>query len=337
LGKAVASMMQRAALADAACQRAEQARATLDSIGEAVVCSDRSGAITYLNGVAASLTGWSPAGASGHPVEEVLMLVDADTRKTLRNPMAQALREDRVVAMTSNCAMQRRDGGELYIETSSAPIRDPAGAVTGAVMVFHDVSAARARSRQLSFLAQHDGLTELPNRLLLQDRLTQAVSLAMRHPHRTVALLFVDLDGFKDINDSLGHAIGDLLLKSVSRRLLGCVRSTDTVSRIGGDEFVILLPELAQSRDGVAIAEKVLRTLRAPHRILHHLVRITASIGVATLPDGNADAQLLLNNADLAMYHAKANGRNTYQYFDAALHARAPVQQIGNGRQLQSA
>jgi len=337
LGKALASMIQRAMLADASYQRDEQARITLDSIGDAVISSDVRGRITYLNGVAESMTGWTLAGASGQPIEKVLRLIDADSREALPNPMALALRENRTVGLGSNCVLSRRDGGEAFIEDSSAPIRDSAGRVTGAVMVFHDVSALRAQSRQMSFLAQHDSLTDLPNRTLLQDRLTQALALALRHPDRTVAVLFVDLDDFKAINDSLGHAIGDLLLKSVSRRLLGCVRSTDTVCRLGGDEFIILLPDLTHERDASAISEKVLRALRAPHRILHHLLRVTASIGIATLLDGDADAHLLLHNADRAMYQAKARGRNTYQFFEPALAGRSSEPQVGAVRQLQSA
>jgi len=267
----------------------------------------------------------------------VLRLIDATSRETVSCPMAQALRENRTVALTSNCVLRRRDGSDVFVEDSSAPVRDADGQVSGAVMVFRDVNAVRALSRHMSFLAQHDSLTDLPNRILLQDRLTQALTRVERHPNRIVALLFVDLDGFKAINDALGHAAGDLLLKSVARRLLGCVRNADTVSRLGGDEFVILLPELAHARDVTAVAEKVLRALRAPHRILHHLVRVTASIGIATLPEGEADARLLMNNADLAMYHAKANGRNNYQYFEPAMHEQALQRHPSNTRQLRSA
>jgi diguanylate cyclase (GGDEF)-like protein/PAS domain S-box-containing protein len=326
VGRALASVMQRATLAHAACQRDLQARATLDAVAAALVCSDLSGTITYLNSVAETMTGWTLANASGVPVTEVLQLVDADTRRVLR--------PNRTAVQTSNSVLRRRGGGELFVETASSPICDTAGEVSGTVTVLHDVSAAHARSRRMVFLAQHDSLTELPNRLLLRDRLQQAVALARRHPSRAVALLFVDLDGFKVINDSLGHANGDLLLKSVARRLLGCVRITDTVSRVGGDEFVILLPDLALVSDGAAIAENVLRALRAPHRIQHHLVRITASIGVATLPDGEVDSQQLLRNADLAMYNAKASGRDTCLHFDPTLHTAAPLGHITAARQL---
>ncbi len=140
--------------------------------------------------------------------------------------------------LTPNCILIRRDGFESAIEDSAAPIYDRAGAVTGAVVVFHDASAARAVSLELTHSAQHDFLTKLTNRMLLNDRLSYAISLARRH-HSHIAVIFLDLDGFKGINDSVGHAIGDKLLQSVSNRLLAAVRGSDTVSRQGGDEFVI--------------------------------------------------------------------------------------------------
>src|ERR1700676_3853681 len=157
--------------------------------------------------------------------------------------MAFAIRENKTVSLTPNCVLIRRDGVESPIEDSAAPIHDRHGQVTGAVIVFHDVSAARATTLTMSYLAQHDSLTDLPNRALLNDRLTEAISLARRHQRR-LAVLFLDVDRFKHINDSLGHMIGDELLHVVGSRLTMCVRSSDTVSRHGGDEFVVVLSEL---------------------------------------------------------------------------------------------
>jgi diguanylate cyclase (GGDEF)-like protein len=192
----------------------------------------------------------------------------------------------------------------------------------GAVIVFRDVSAARALSQEMIHLAQHDGLTGLPNRVLFSDRLTEAIAMAKRHGRR-LAVLFVDIDRFKNVNDSLGHIIGDRILKSVSTRLANCVRDSDTVCRQGGDEFVILLSEIARPIDAAGSAEKVLRALEIPQQIDGFDVRISASIGIATFPEDGKNAKELIGSADFAMYHAKENGRNNYQFFKLEMHNRA--------------
>src|SRR6202171_2473250 len=226
----------------------ERAQVTLNSIGDAVLSTDISGNVTYLNVVAEHMTGWSRKEALGHPLNEVFQIVDGTTHKPAQNPLELAIEENRTVGLTANCILVRRDGYESAIEDSAAPIHDRDGKVSGAVIVFHDVSMARAMVLEMSHLAQHDILTDLPNRLMLNDRLTQAISLARRNHHQ-LAVLFLDLDGFKNINDSLGHFVGDKLLQSISARLLACVRKSDTVSRQGGDEFVILLPEVVVVED----------------------------------------------------------------------------------------
>jgi diguanylate cyclase (GGDEF)-like protein len=184
------------------------------------------------------------------------------------------------------------------------------------------VTTARALSLRMAYLAQHDGLTDLPNRALLQDRLIQAIALAARR-NRKLALLFLDMDRFKSTNDSLGHAAGDLLLKSVARRLVASVRSSDTVSRQGGDEFVILLPDIAHPEDASICADKMLRAVATPHAIDKHELHVTGSIGIATYPEDGGDAESLLRNADFAMYHAKEIGRNNVQFFKGEMNTRA--------------
>ena len=322
LPKALGSMIERAANAEALFEEKERAQVTLDSIGDAVISTDVWGRVTYLNAVAEGMTGWSRAGGNGTSAEEVFQVMDATTREPAPNPMALAIREDKTVGLTLNCLLIRRDGMEAAIEDSAAPIHDRRGQVTGAVMVFHDVSAARALSLRMSYLAQHDSLTDLPNRTMLNDRLAQAIALARRHQHK-LALLFLDVDRFKHINDSLGHAIGDRLLQSVAQRLLACVRSSDAVSRQGGDEFVILLSEVTHAQDAAVSAEKILAALRAPHHIDQQDVHVTGSIGIVTYPDDGTEAETLLKNADFAMYHAKDSGRDTYQFFQLDMNARA--------------
>jgi diguanylate cyclase (GGDEF)-like protein len=181
------------------------------------------------------------------------------------------------VALTANSLLIRRDSHECAIEDSAAPIHDRDGRVTGAVIVFHDVSTARALAGELSHLAQHDPLTDLPNRLLLNDRLAQAILLGRRN-QKQVAVLFVDLDGFKHINDSLGHAVGDKLLQSVAARLAGCVRQSDTVSRQGGDEFVVLLSEVGHAKDPAISAAKIIAEVARAHGIDENRLHVTASI-----------------------------------------------------------
>jgi diguanylate cyclase (GGDEF)-like protein/PAS domain S-box-containing protein len=328
--KALRSMIERAANAEALFEEKERAQVTLNSIGDAVMSTNFAGNVTYLNVIAEGLTGWSQQDALGRPLEEVFRIIDATTRQTAPNPMALAIRENKTVALTPNCVLIRRDGVEAAIEDSAAPIHDRRGQVTGAVMVFHDVSVARAMNLKMSYLAQHDSLTDLPNRILLNDRLAEAIALSARHK-RKLAVLFLDLDRFKHINDSLGHAIGDRLLKSVALRLFTCVRSSDTVSRQGGDEFVILLWEVRHGEDAAVIADKMLQALRVPHHIDHHELHVTGSIGIVTYPDDGEDEETLLKNADFAMYHAKESGRDNYQFFKSDMNVRAIERQSLEG------
>jgi diguanylate cyclase (GGDEF)-like protein len=179
---------------------------------------------------------------------------------------------------------------------------------------------------QLDHMAHHDVLTDLPNRILLHDRLKQAIELARRQG-RQLAVLFMDLDQFKHINDSLGHAVGDQLLRSVARRLTGCVRHSDTISRQGGDEFVLLLPNIEHAEDAALAAQKMLAAITLPHRIDQHDLHSSVSIGISIYPDDGQDAETLIKNADTAMYHAKESGRDTYKFFEQSLNVRAVQRQ----------
>src|SRR6266852_4064878 len=330
LSRALHNMIERKAVEEALFIERERAQVTLNSIGDAVLSTDISGNVTYLNLAAESLTGWSREEASRRPVAEVFQIIDGATRQPARNPMELAVQQNKTVGLTANCILIRRDGLECAIEDSAAPIHDRRGQVTGAVIVFHDVTAARAMSFRMSHLAQHDSLTDLPNRLLLNDRLTRAIASARRNGNR-LAVLFVDLDRFKDINDSLGHAIGDKLLQSVAERLVARVRSSDTVSRPGGDEFVVLLSELEHPEDAAVCAKKMLTALTAPHRIAQHDIHVTVSIGVSTYPEDGQDAETLVKSADTAMYQAKENGRNNYEFFRQEMNVRAVERQSLEG------
>jgi diguanylate cyclase (GGDEF)-like protein/PAS domain S-box-containing protein len=304
----------------------ERAQVTLNSIGDAVACTDISGNVTFLNLVAEKMTGWSRQEVVGRPAVQVLRIVNAASRQSIANPMEKAVEQDRIVHLPLNSMLVRRDGAEVPIEDSVSPIHDREGRATGAVIVFRDVSAAQAMALQMAHSAQHDFLTGLPNRMLVNDRVSQAIALAARHMKK-VAVLFLDLDGFKHINDSLGHPIGDKLLQSIARRLVDCVRGSDTVSRQGGDEFVVLLSEVEKSEDAAITARKMLRVVAEPHSIDQHDLHITASIGLSVYPDDGLDAETLIKNADTAMYQAKENGHQSYQFFKPAMKVRAVERQ----------
>jgi diguanylate cyclase (GGDEF)-like protein len=200
------------------------------------------------------------------------------------------------------------------VEYSAAPMRDERGAAIGVVIVLRDVSVTRAVTNRLAYAAQHDALTGLPNRVLLIARLTQAIALARRRNH-AVAVLFLDLDGFKLINDTLGHAVGDRVLESVAGILQRCVREADTVCRYGGDEFAVLLSEIAHPADAVVVAEKILEALRGHQEIDERNLMITASIGIGLYPQDGMDPPTLLLNADAAMFQAKRPGGNGYRLY----------------------
>jgi diguanylate cyclase (GGDEF)-like protein/PAS domain S-box-containing protein len=302
----------------------EVANLTLDSIGEAVLRTDSLGKVTYLNRVAEKVTGWSREEARGRPVAEVLRLIDGARRAALDTALGAATQEGEApssAAGGTNCILVRRDGLEVGIERKTTLIRERGESVTGAIVAFRDVSAERAKSLEMSHLAQHDSLTDLPNRVLFNDRLTQAISLAERQG-KQLAVMFVDLDHFKKINDSLGHDVGDKLLQSVAGRLKACFRRSDTISRLGGDEFVVLLSQLEHAEDAAISAQKALRALTAPHIIDGKSLDVSVSIGVSTYPNDGQGAESLLNRADNALYEAKQRGRNNYQFFRPEMHAR---------------
>ena len=330
LPRALRNAIERKSVEDALYLERERALVTLNSIGDAVLCTDISGNITYLNLVAETMTGWQREEAIGKTLAEVFRIIDGVTRKIAQDPMQMAVAQNRTLGLSSNCILVRRDGFESTIEDSAAPIHDRAGRVIGAVIVFHDVSAARAMSQQMTYSAQHDFVTNLPNRVLLNDRISQAIGLGRRRG-KPIAVMFLDLDHFKYINDSLGHAAGDKLLQSVSKRLLASLRGSDTVSRQGGDEFVILLSEITYPRDAATSASKILAALNAAHIIDGQTLHIDGSVGISIYPQDGQDAETLIKNADTAMYHAKECGRNNFQFFTTEMNLRAVQRQSLEG------
>jgi diguanylate cyclase (GGDEF)-like protein/PAS domain S-box-containing protein len=326
LPKALRNMIERASNVEALFREKERAQVTLNSIGDAVVSTDIAGNVTFLNPIARAMTGWSTDEALGRPFEEVFRIVDVANGTRVVNPMMLVIRENKSAKLPPGCKLIRRDGTESAIEDSAAPIHDRRGTVTGAVMVFHDVTQAQAVSEKMSHLARHDYLTDLPNRFLLNDRLSQAIAAAERDQQK-LAVLCIDLDRFKHVNDSLGQSVGDQLLMSVAARLVASVQTADTVSRQGGDEFVVLLSSIANVDEASLSAQKMLTVVGMPHQLEEHSLQITASAGIGIYPDDGADAETLVKCADIAMLNAKNDGRNNYQFFKPSMNEHAQERQ----------
>jgi diguanylate cyclase (GGDEF)-like protein/PAS domain S-box-containing protein len=304
-----------------------RAEITLNSIGDAVISTDMAGRVDYLNTAAELITGWPRKEANGRPIAEVLDIVDNVTGRPIVNPVEYVLQSDHAVDLTGEAVLVGPGGRRIPIEDSAAPIHDWDGRLVGAVMVFRDISNTVAMTSKMRHQAQHDFLTNLPNRVLLNDRVNQAIALAKRS-NTNPALLFLDLDKFKHINDSLGHAVGDQLLQAVSERLVHCVRTSDTVSRHGGDEFVILLANERRPADAALAAEKILLALSTPFVIEGQQLHTSTSIGISVFPLDGMDTADLIKNADTAMYHAKERGRNNYQFFRHDMNTRAVERQL---------
>jgi diguanylate cyclase (GGDEF)-like protein/PAS domain S-box-containing protein len=314
LKRVLFNAIERKSLEEIQLVEKERAQVTLDCIGDAVICTDARGNITFMNRVAETMAGWELKDAVGRVMADCVQIVDAVTRKVILDPMAKAASQNQTGTLPLNCVLIRRDGREVHIEDSVAPIHNRDGQVTGAVIVFRDVSATRALEKELTDSAQHDFLTGLPNRTLVNDRIGRAIALAHRQK-RHAAVLFLDLDGFKHVNDSLGHLAGDKLLQSVAQRLLECVRSPDTVVRQGGDEFIVLLQELQHPQDAVFTVARLLKTVADVHFVDSQEIYITTSIGVSIYPSDGQDGGTLIRNADIAMYYAKKTGSHNYRFF----------------------
>ena len=290
----------------------ELMRLTLQSIGDAVLCTDAHASVTYINPAAERLTGWQAFAAAGEHIDKVAPLRVTGALATEASPLCQALAQVCALGPTPGVVLQRADGQQFDVEESASPITDRHGSVTGAVMVLHDVSESVAMAARLVHLAHYDALTDLPNRVLLKDRAHQALALARRAGHQ-VAVLYFDLDGFKQINDTLGHDVGDLLLVQFAQRLSAVVRQSDTVCRQGGDEFIALLPALDDPEQACAVARKILAICAQPLQVQERQLQIGVSGGIALFPQHGETFDELTRHADAAMYVAKRSGRMQFR------------------------
>ncbi|MFA4916000.1 MAG: PAS domain S-box protein [Syntrophales bacterium] len=285
----------------------ERFRTIVETMGESYAETDIDGKITFVNEAKLRLTGHRRDELIGKRLDTH---IDPEDIPSLSKILTEILQTGNAVSdIPLTCI--RKDGTKRHTETSISMIKDTNGQPAGFRGIMHDITDRKMAEDTIKQLAYHDALTGLPNRLLLRDRLDMAIVHAERNKKK-LAMMMLDLDKFKDVNDTLGHQMGDLLLRAVAHRLTGLFRQGDTVSRLGGDEFVVLLPEITGAEDTAAIAEKIIASFQEPSQCNGSEISITTSIGIAIFPEHGKDKDTLLKHADIAMYRAKETGRNNY-------------------------
>ncbi|MEH1966985.1 GGDEF domain-containing response regulator [Nostoc sp.] len=289
--------------------------AIINSMGCAVIVTYTNGCIQMMNPIAEIITGWKQNEAFGKNLVEVVNLVDKDIGETIENLATNVIEVGEILSFPENCTLITKDGKEIAIGDNVAPIRDQNGNITGAVLVFQDITKRKQTEAQLIRNAFYDGLTALPNRVLFLDRLRQTIERSKRRSDYYFAVLFLDLDGFKEINDRFGHGIGDDFLVAIARRLESCLRSGDTVARFGGDEFTVLLEDIKDITDATNVAKRIQDSLRLPVNLNGYQLSATASIGITWNFSNYEEPATLLRDADIAMYRAKRQGKATYAIF----------------------
>jgi len=311
----ISDITERKKAETAVFQAKERAQVTLQSIGDAVITTDSQARIDYLNPVAESLTGWSTREAEGRRIDEILGVVDEATREAVESPIVRCLREGQALGLAQHTALLTRGAKEIAIQDSAAPIRDRAGNLIGAVMVFHDVSKERRLHRALHYQAIHDALTGLINRREFENRLTAAVESVRSRADTRYSLLYLDLDQFKLVNDTCGHPAGDQLLRQITGVLQSRVRDDDTLARLGGDEFGILLQGC-----GIDQASRIAESIRQAIRDFRFVwqdgvLGVGVSIGIVEITLEMATAANAMSAADVACYSAKESGRNRTEVY----------------------
>jgi diguanylate cyclase (GGDEF)-like protein/PAS domain S-box-containing protein len=311
----IADITERKKAETAVFQAKERAQITLQSIGDAVITTDSEGRIDYMNPVAESLTGWENREAQTRYIFDVLSIVDETTREPSECPVMRCLREGQVLGLSQHTVLVNRGGKEIAIQDSAAPIRDRAGNMIGAVMVFHDVSKERRLHRALHYQASHDALTGLINRREFENRLTAAVESVRMDADCRHSLLYLDLDQFKLVNDTCGHPAGDQLLKQITGVLQSRVRGGDSLARLGGDEFGILLQGCALDQ-AMRIAETLRQAIRDYRFIWQDgLLTVGVSIGIVEITRDTPTVANVMSAADVACYSAKDLGRDRVQAY----------------------
>ena len=316
----VKEINQRQSAEEALYLEKERLQITFSAMADGVIITTAEGSIEYLNPAAENMSGWLNSKARGKKVGEVFSHVDEVTGKYMQAAIYECLKK--TARSKKNSLLLTRSGAKKIIEEVATPLQDRTGNVIGAVAILRDVTQASEHSRQLAYQASHDGLTGLPNRTLLCDRLEHAISKAIR-ANLQVAVLYMDLDNFKQINDSLGHAAGDLVLCNVAERLRACVRQQDTVARLGGDEFVVVLEDLLYQDQANVVAQKIVDNLVIPSTIENQDISVKASIGVTVSPRDGTNVETLLKNADTAMFRTKQLAQDNIQFYTREMSTQA--------------
>jgi diguanylate cyclase (GGDEF)-like protein/PAS domain S-box-containing protein len=308
-------------------ERFAQMSVTLEAIADAVICTDSRADITFTNSAARRLLNFPPDELVGCAVAAVMTLQDHHNRKPITHPVHQAISSMRISRLAPGTILVRHDQSEIRIADCCSPIIDSSGALQGTVMVFHDITEAYEMRAHIDHLASHDFLTNLPNRFAIQRRLDDTLAHAAIH-HQSVPLMYLDLDKFKLVNDTLGHGAGDKLLVSVANRLCACFRLADMVGRQGGDEFIVVMAPGSRREDAMLASARILETLGKPHTINGSEVRTGCSIGIAMFPEHANTAETLMLNADVALQSVKTAGRNGSRMFSPDLMAEKLERQL---------
>ena len=305
-------------------QRLEHRRSWLammvESSADAIIGKSLDGTIISWNPAAERLYGYTAPEAIGQPIS---LLLPQDQALDTAPLLERVRRGDRIEHFETTHLS--KNGRRIAVALSISPVTDRTGLVMGVSTIARDITERKRADERIRYLALHDALTGLPNRTLFRERVTSGIARARRNGHQ-LAVLFIDLDNFKEVNDTLGHHIGDRLLQVTASRLQRCLREGDGVARLGGDEFVVDLPIISRNHEAAVIAEKILEVLRAPFMLDDYALQVSASIGISLYPNDGDDVETLMHTADSAMYLAKKQGRNNFKFSTATSRRASPVE-----------
>lgn len=290
----------------------ELLRITLSSIDDGVIAANEKGGIIFMNHAAEALTGVGEKDSLNRPVNEVLNIFDTENNLKYEIPIEQVIKDSSAVRFENLNVLVSENGSQHLILGSASPIKNDSGDTVGVLTVFRDISDKKIAEDTIKYHKYYDNLTELPNRKLFHEYLNNALENAYRNNSK-LAVLIIDLDYFKNINDTLGHDIGDILLQQISKRLIKVLDENDVLARMGGDEFTVLIPQIKSSDQAYKLAHSILEEIGRIFFINEHELYITASIGIAFYPEDGSESSVIMKHADSALYSAKESGRNTYR------------------------